>query len=71
MTCMEVRAKIENILFATDFPCECPFGVGLRRAFAQHFHATIMMRHVVLLYQTVREVEVGIAGLRTSRLAAY
>jgi nucleotide-binding universal stress UspA family protein len=49
--------RFKRILFATDFLESSRLALDYAVAFAQHFHATIVMLHVVELTQAASEVE--------------
>lgn len=54
---MIAEIKVSRILFATDFLESSRLALDYAAAFAQHFHATIVMLHVLELTQAAREVE--------------
>lgn len=56
---MRTAIKIERILYATDFLENSRLALDYAVCFAQHFNATIVMLHVVLLSQAAREAEMG------------
>jgi nucleotide-binding universal stress UspA family protein len=67
---MNNEAKVERILFATDFFENSRLSLDYAVVFAQHFDATIVMLHVVQLSQPAREAEMGTAEPSVSRKAA-
>ena len=64
---MESESGMKRILFATDFLGNSRLALDYAVAFAQHFHATIVMLHVVLLSSAAHEAEMRIAGPSMSR----
>jgi len=67
---MIAEIKLSRILFATDFLESSRVALDYAVAFAEHFHATIVMLHVVELTQAAREVEAETAGPSLMRRAA-
>ena len=67
---MRPEIKIERILFATDFLENSRLSLDYAVCFAQHFKATIVMLHVVLLSQPAREAELEMSGPSMTRKAA-
>ena len=61
--------KIDRILYATDFLENSRLALDYAVCFAQHFKATIVMLHVVLLSQAAREAEIEISGPSMTRKA--
>ncbi len=61
---------LNRILFATDFLESSRLALDYAVAFAQHFHATIVMLHVVELTQAAREAEAQTAGPSRMRRVA-
>jgi nucleotide-binding universal stress UspA family protein len=62
--------KIDRILYATDLLENSRLALDYAVCFAQHFKATIVMLHVVLLSQAAREAELGMAGPSLARRAS-
>ena len=67
---MKNQIKIERILFATDFLENSRLSLDYAVCFAQHFKATIVMLHVILLSPAAHEAEIDISGPSVSRKAA-
>ncbi|HEY5215151.1 MAG TPA: universal stress protein [Acidobacteriaceae bacterium] len=67
---MIAEIKLGRILFATDFLESSRLALDYAAAFAQHFHATIVMLHIVELTQAAREVEAETAGPSLMRRVA-
>jgi nucleotide-binding universal stress UspA family protein len=65
-----MKAKVDRILYATDFLENSRLALDYAVCFAQHFKATIVMLHVVFLSQAAIEAEMSIAGPSASRKAA-
>lgn len=65
-----MKAKMDRILFATDFLENSRLALDYAVCFAQHFNATIVMLHIVFLRQAAMEAEMHIAGPSASRKAA-
>jgi nucleotide-binding universal stress UspA family protein len=65
-----MKAKMERILFATDFLENSRLALDYAVGFAQHFNATIVMLHVFFLSQAALEAEMSISGPSASRKAA-
>ena len=66
---MGTEIKIDRILYATDFLENSRLALDYAVCFAQHFKATIVMLHVVLLSQAAREAEIEISGPSVTRKA--
>ena len=66
---MQTTTKIDRILYATDLLENSRLALDYAVGFAQHFKATIVMVHVVLLPQAAREAEIQIAGPSMTRKA--
>ena len=67
---MIAEIKLGRILFATDFLGSSRLALDYAVGFAQHFHATIVMLHVVELTQAAREVEAETTGPSLMRRVA-
>lgn len=67
---MNAGLKIETILFATDLLENSRLALDYAVAFAEHFHASIVMLHVVQLSDVAHEAELRIHSASVSRLAA-
>jgi nucleotide-binding universal stress UspA family protein len=65
-----MKAKMERILYATDFLENSRLALDYAVCFVQHFKATLVMLHVVFLSQAAIEAEVDIAGPSATRKAA-
>jgi nucleotide-binding universal stress UspA family protein len=65
-----MKAKVERILYATDFLENSRLALDYAVCFAQHFKATLVMLHVVFLSQAAIEAEVDIAGPSATGKAA-